>query len=297
MGNIPEIEEALTMMLGRVRSDGGFSATVGGPSRPDCTAWAVLALKACEREKKLIQPALTLLAKYQLEDGRVPLLKEFAEAYWPTALALLAWNREPGFEKALRNAMDFLLSIKSETFSYDGNASMGHNTTLSGWPWVERTYAWVVPTSMAIIALKAQGLQKHARVEEGVELLLDRQLPDGGWNYGDTFTFGTQLFPFPDTTGFALEALSGLCNRSQVGKSLGYLLDAVGGIRTPQSLSWALLGLGAWSSKPENYKAWLGQCVALQGRYGRYDTDLLAQIIVAGYTKNGSARVFTTQEG
>jgi len=84
--------------------------------------------------------------------------------------------------------------------------------------WVEKTYAWVVPTSLGIIALKTHGMQNHARVKEGVALLLDRQLPDGGWNYGDTFTFGTQLLSFPDTTGFALEALSGLCDRSRVGK-------------------------------------------------------------------------------
>ncbi len=297
MSAIPEIEEALKIMLRRTTPAGGFSATDRGPFRPDCTAWAVLAFRACECKNQLIQPALTMLAKHQLEDGRVPLLKEFKEAYWPTALSLLAWDQEPGFDKNYHKAVDFLLSTKSLTFPYDGKAHGENNSTLVGWPWVENTYAWVIPTALAMIALKAHGLQNHPRVSAGAELLLDRQLPDGGWNYGDTFVFGTQLLPFPDTTGIALEALSGLCDRTQVEISIRYLLDAVSGVRSPQSLSWAILGLGAWSSKPESYRAWLGQCVALQNRYGQYDTDLLAQILVAGYNQTGFSMVSVKGEG
>jgi len=93
-----------------------------------------MALKACGCEHQLIQPALTLLAEHQMEDGRVPLLKNIAENFWPTALALLAWDHEPEFDVASRRARDFLLSARSETFPYDGDATMGHNSTLAGWP-------------------------------------------------------------------------------------------------------------------------------------------------------------------
>jgi len=242
------------------------------------------------------QAALVTLARYQLADGRVPLLKNFQEAYWPTALALLAWHRDTQHQEAARKALDFLLSIESMTFPYDGNPSMGTDSSLSGWPWVAGTYAWIIPTSLAMIALKAYGLGNHTRVKEGAKLLLNRQLPSGGWNYGDTFVFDTQLLPFPDTTGFALEALSGLCRRDQVAHSIDYLRATIDTIRAPQSLAWSIFGLGAWSMRPADSVRWIKRSLHLQNKYGEYDTDLLAQVLVAHYARNGLASLYLSQE-
>jgi len=293
-----EINTALALLKQRGRPDGSFTAalSVDAQHRPDCTAWAAMALQACACEEQMRQAALVTLAGYQLADGRVPLLKNFPEAYWPTALALLAWHRVSKHQKAARKALDFLLSIESMTFPYDGNPSMGTDSSLSGWPWVAGTYAWIIPTSLAMIALKAYGLRNHTRVKEGAKLLLNRQLPSGGWNYGDTFVFDTQLLPFPDTTGFALEALSGFCRRNQVAPSIDYLRATIDTIGAPQSLAWAIFGLGAWSTRPARSVDWITRCLRLQSRHGDYDTDLLAQVLLAHYSRNGLASLYMPTE-
>lgn len=291
------LQHGLETLVERELPGGGFAAVKGGPFRPDSTAWAVMALRAGGRELHLNRPALARLAEHQMSDGRVPLLKDIPENFWPTALALMAWAHLPEFKEPSEKAIDFLLSAKGETFPYDGNFKMGHNTELVGWPWVENTYAWVVPTTLAIIALKAHGRQDHARVRAGVALLLNRQLPNGGWNYGDTFTFGTQLLPFPDTTGYALEALGGLCNRSRVEKSIHYLQSRTTKVRSPLSLAWGLIGLGTWSARPTEDQAWINESLALQARYGSYDTDLLGQLLVAAYAHKGLVTLIRSQEG
>ena len=40
-------------------------------------------------------------------------------------------------------------------------------------------------------------------------MMLDRQLPHGGWNYGNTYVFGRELRPMPESTGAALTGLAG----------------------------------------------------------------------------------------
>ena len=90
-----------------------------------------------------------------------------------------------------------------------------------------------MPTSLAIIALRVAGLGDHERVQEAKRLLLDRQLPDGGWNYGNTKVFGQELHPMPETTGVALSALSGSVSREEITVSLKYLKIRVTQVRTP----------------------------------------------------------------
>jgi len=106
----------------------------------------------------LRQQALSRLAESQFSDGRVPLLKYFKEDFWPTALAPPAWHPGPEFKKRPGCVAAFLLSTRSVTLPNDPDEDQGHDSELSGWPWVEHTYAWVVPTSLVIIALKVQGI-------------------------------------------------------------------------------------------------------------------------------------------
>jgi hypothetical protein len=73
-----------------------------------------------------------------------------------------------------------------------------------------------------------------------------------------------------------------MCPQKKVASSIHYLEEAVAGVRTPYSLSWALIGLAVWSVRPVEYRKWLAESLNLQGRYGEYDTDLLALLIIAG---------------
>jgi hypothetical protein len=138
----------------------------------------------------------------------------------------------------------------------------------------------VEPTSLAIAALRAEGYTDHLRVQEGVRLLLDRQLPTGGWNYGNTLVFGREQRPSPESTGAVLHALSGLLPLLHVQRSLDYLRRQVGQLRTPIALGWSLLGLSSWEGLPMEAASWVEACLAREARYGGYDTASLCLLLL-----------------
>ncbi len=82
-------------------------------------------------------------------------------------------------------------------------------------------------------------------------MVMNRQLPYGGWNYGNTVVYGQELSPFIDMTGIALSALAGHVAKEDVNRSILFLQSRITGCRTPLSLGWALFGLGAWGKFPE----------------------------------------------
>jgi hypothetical protein len=82
-----------------------------------------------------------------------------------------------------------------------------------GWPWFPDTVSWVVPTAFAILAFNqlpctCGGFElAHLRVKRGVEMLMDRACPGGGWNAGNGVVYGTAVAPHADDTAIALLAL------------------------------------------------------------------------------------------
>jgi hypothetical protein len=68
-----------------------------------------------------------------------------------------------------------------------------------GWPWFLDTVSWVVPTAFALIALKqipcscGSFEQASFRMERGIEMLMDRSCPGGGWNAGNGVVYGAPV--------------------------------------------------------------------------------------------------------
>ena len=206
-----------------VRDDGGWGYSAQGASNSEPTALASLALAAEHSSAEHISGALHWLAQRQLADGSVTPTAELDEPKWPTALALLGWmncgsTHSNKYRNEIDRATDCLLAMKGRALKT--SPYVDHDVSLIGWPWVQGTHSWVEPTSYAICALRAKGLAEHARVREGVKILLDRALPDGGWNYGNSRVFDNTLRPFPATTGVALVALAGEVTRDQVAQSI-----------------------------------------------------------------------------
>ncbi|MHB8069775.1 MAG: prenyltransferase/squalene oxidase repeat-containing protein [Desulfobaccales bacterium] len=274
---------------------GGFVNQIGGGYRIDATAWAAIALAALGQDADLLQAARGRLAAAQLADGRVSLSPQHPEAFWLTSLAIFAWHQAAAYREAQDRALRFLLATTGKHWPRQSDASYGHDPSLKGWPWIDATHSWVEPTALAIIALKITGFGEHARAKEGVRLLLDRQLPSGGWNYGNVKTFGQELFPFPESTGLALNALSGLAPQEQIQKSLDYLKSRVQGVRTPLALGWGLMGLASWGGKPAGAQAWISECLERQKRYGPYDTASLSLLIAASMAPKGMESIFSKQ--
>ena len=103
-------------------ADGGFRSRAGENYRPDATAWAILALQASNAATGDMQSARARLAADQQPDGRVSIDSEHPEAYWPTSLAVLAWNRAPEFREAQIKAIQFLLNTTGYHFPKESDA-------------------------------------------------------------------------------------------------------------------------------------------------------------------------------
>lgn len=279
-------------LMGRRLPEGGFATQADGTYRVDATAWAVIALNSRTSGADYIDAARRQLVADQHKDGRISISLSHPEAVWPTSLAVLAWLNAPAFLQFQSSAVHFLLSNQGQhpwVWPTDVSAD---NPNLKGWPWVSGTYSWVEPTAMAILALKSTGMGGQAQVREAVDMLVDRQLPRGGWNYGNTVVFDQELAPTPEDTGIALNALRGQVAKEKIQPSLDYLQMHLGRWRTPRALGWALLGLGAWEERPAQALDWIAECLAKQNRYGAYDTPALALLLIALLSPGGIQEVF-----
>ncbi len=282
---------ALEALQNRALAGGGFADRHGGRYRPDATAWAVLVLAAGDTGFDLLGPARSRLARDQLDDGRVSIAPDHPEAFWPTPLAVLAWQDSTAHRDPQTRAIRFLLRATGRHWKRRPDDPIGHNSALQGWPWIAETHSWVEPTALSVIALRSAGFGEHARVQEAVRLLTDRQLPSGGWNYGNTVVFGQELRPFPESTGAALHALAGRVPQEQVRRSLDYLAAQMGRLRTPIALGWSLLGLGSWGVFPAGARSRVFESLNRQEQYGSYDTASLCLALLPLLTPAGLARV------
>jgi hypothetical protein len=217
-------------------------------SAAEAAAWSAIALAAHGEANAALAPA-AWLAELQQEDGSVGVTAAEAEPRWPTSLALLAWCAvdavgQPRFADRIARAVRWSLGDQGKTAPR--SPKIGHDTTLVGWSWASNTASWLEPTSYFVLALAAAGYGDHPRVKEGVRLIADRLLPDGGANYGNTIVLGQPLVAHIAPTGAALVALAGRTSHDErVERSLEFLERSVDLTTPPMSLSWACMGLAA----------------------------------------------------
>lgn len=272
-------------LLNRTLPQGGLTDRRGGAFQVDSTVWAILALRSCGLSPDALERHCTVLADAQQADGRISISKDHPDSFWPTPLVVLAWLQSPSCEAALQQAVRFLLNTSGVHLPRKADAPWAHDTVLHGWPWVDETHSWIEPTALGITALRATGHGAHNRVQEAVQMLLNRQLPHGGWNYGNTLVFGKELHPMPESTGAALAGLSGMVKRDTVLPSLEYLRGEVARLQTPISLGWSLIGLASWDLWPSNGAALVERCLANQARYGEYDTAALSLLCLGALSE------------
>ena len=274
----------------RILPEGGFAAKVGGNYRPDATAWAILALTAAGIKEDFLESSLARLVTSQLNDGRVCVSPEHPDVFWPTPLAIIAWQGSNSHLEQQSRAIEFLINTTGLHWQRKADAHTTHDTSIQGWPWVANTFSWAEPTALSLIALQVAGYGGHERAREATRMLMDRQLNQGGWNYGNTIVFGQELRPMPENTGMALNALAGRVAEESIKVSLEYLEFQTQSLRTPLSLGWCLMGLGAWGKRPDNSKERVLDSLKLQKIYGNYTTPLLSLLIVSYFSNGGLAR-------
>ncbi len=245
---------------------GGWGYRPRGKTCAEPTALACMALSHVPLARPTVERGLAWLADHQRDDGGVPIAENVNVPCWPTGLAVLAWLHPPtiGVGKHTTNierAVSWLCRTSGLPIPRRPEI-LGHDTTLIGWSWVQGTHSWVEPTAYATWALRQAGLAKHRRTREGIQVLLDRVITGGGWNYGNTSVLNQTLRPFPGTTGLALRALMGEDSTAAIEQSITYLQDELCRVRAPITLGWGVLGLAAWHRHPPEAAEWLAECAA-----------------------------------
>jgi len=253
----------LSEALEAVAQQPAIGYLAGGAPATEPTSIAALALTANGRQADATKGA-EWLAQAQLESGLVGVRSGETAPGWPTSLAVVAWTAvdKQRFGKHIDRAVAWLLSHRGKAIAR--SKDFGHDTELVGWAYAEQTHSWVEPTAFAVLALKAAGQANDPAAREGIKVLLDRQLPGGGLNYGNTMVLGQFLRSHVQPTGIALVALAGVNDGSdRLAKTIAWLKRSIGPETTALSLGWAILGLKAQGTElPPNADQWLGAAAA-----------------------------------
>ncbi|GMU84173.1 MAG: hypothetical protein AMXMBFR47_40430 [Planctomycetota bacterium] len=251
-------------LIAAQRPSGAWAYSARGAGAAEPTALGTLALLS--RPDMEARPAATRgaewLASIQKSGGEVPVSAELAGPCWPTSLAVLAWLRADAgrFRDSVTRAVRWMLACTAKTSSVR-TAEHQHDASLVGWAWVDGTHSWVEPTAYAMLALRAAGHAAQPRFDEAQRLIVDRAIPSGGWNYGNTQVLANTLRPFPETTGVALAALAGGPRLAAVERGIEFLGAELPRIRSPLALGWGLIGLAAWDARPAAAAEWLSEAI------------------------------------
>lgn len=243
---------------------------VGGFPASEPTALAAMACTA-HRRNDAGRIAADWLSSLQARDGSVGVTPSQSKPKWPTSLAILAWMAADRNHRNHRNqhrrgtnlygtqikrAVDWILDAHGSTVP--NKPHVGHDTMLTGWSWAADTHSWLEPTAYAVLALNRTGKSAHPRTAEGTRLLIDRLLPEGGANYGNTIVLDQPLLPHIHSTGLAMLALANQASEDpRIELSLQYLDRELPTTVPVASLCYGVLGLTAHNRRPAAADRWL----------------------------------------
>jgi Prenyltransferase and squalene oxidase repeat len=236
--------------------DGGWGYAPGRTSFVEPAAFGLLAAGGNAGEP-LRSAGLRFLRSCQKSDGGLGLNAQAVEGSWMSYAALLAFHAL-GADPEKRRLQNWSLNFEdaSGRFTKDELAATQeryrYDASIPGWSWTPRTTAWIEPTALFIIALVRVGVPLlERRIRSGVDLILDRRVPSGGWNYGNPFSLSYELEASPMSTALALAALGAAGvpgTHPAVGAGLRYLEGCLAHDVSTASLAWTVLALKAFPS-------------------------------------------------
>jgi hypothetical protein len=274
------------------RREGCFCYRAGGEGLTEVTCLAILAFRAMGFPRGTVQRSLDWLRGLQREDGGIAPQASVAESNWVTSLGALAFGVYSE-TVAQRRALEWVLRLSGEESGWQSRALRAvlgikppYPVQHRGWPWVKGSAAWLMPTSLAVLALEtarqsgafpALAEALTARFEEGRAMIVDRRCADGGWNHGAPTALDVPATSYPETTGMALLALQSLpADRISGADALGVQMLSTS--HTANAVSWLQLGLQARQQPCE-----IGEETAIQCRNGLdYALRILALQAAAG---------------
>ena len=206
--------------LSRARNaDGGWAYSSGKRSRIEPTCWALLALSQASSESA----QLDVLSRWPRNSNWLIDISGAPPNHAFNAIAALTLLQSASTELAAEPIVRRLIASKPVTFGPD--PVVRQDSTLEAWSWTDGTFSWVEPTAWCVLLLKqrlARGPYPDAarRVHVGEQMLIDRAIRGGGWNYGNANVYGKELPPYVQTTALALLALQNQQSEPAVSQGL-----------------------------------------------------------------------------
>jgi len=272
----------------RQMKSGGWAYFDSVQESLEATCLAELAL-APERHANSSEAILFLL-KSQLSDGGWPAFLGDSEGSWTTALALCTLNSTGDFTAAREKAFRWLYAERGREGHWfwrwkfkTSDRNVRFDPDKYGWPWVTGCASWVIPTAFSIIAIEQftvcnRSEESEKRIHLGVEMLLDRECVDGGWNSGNSLVYGVPLRPHVEATAIALLALQDEQRIEMVQKSLSWLRQNAASVDSVSSLAWCILTLFVYQESVEPLKNRLATIMG-DGREVRNNATLATALL------------------
>jgi hypothetical protein len=266
---------------------GGWSYFDSNQVGIEPTCLAMLALSRHTGSHREVQRLL----EWQNLDGSWPAFAGDVEGSWTTALALSTIDVLGGDNDAAGDkAVQWLLGSRGRESHWLWrwkfklvDRQVRFDPDKFGWPWMPGSASWVIPTGLALIALKqrrgsdsSQLLQ--SRVSIGVQMLLDRACPSGGWNSGNGVVYGDPLLARAEPTAVALLALQDEHRSACIRNGLIWLRDAAPRLMSVSSLAWAILSLFMFQERIDTLQERLSMFLQEPGRI-RNTADLSVALV------------------
>ncbi|RPJ03309.1 MAG: hypothetical protein EHM31_01210 [Candidatus Aminicenantes bacterium] len=274
----PSLPMAIDFLRAHQNPDGGWGYEPGRMSLVEPSAFGLLALHS-SGDRTRSSRGLDFLRSCQKDSGAVGIGPKDTEGSWMAYAALLAFH-DLGAAAEERRLKDWVLSFDDASGRFTKKeisvvaSRYRYDASIPGWPWTPRTTAWVEPTALFVLALRRTGVPaSEKRIRSGVDLLLDRRVPSGGWNFGNPYSKSFELEASTMSTALALAALGAADvpeGRPAVRAGLRFLADGLGGDVSTASLAWALLALKSFPSGPARVAGIAARLARLQTDDGSY---------------------------
>jgi hypothetical protein len=263
----------MTDWKSRQNRDGGWAYNKGG-SWTEPTVLVLLAQSVTQAETPIkgssqadrpgFEAGLNFLRSTQRRDGGWSPQPDVDESTWVTALVALLPEEAIGADR-LKRAVAWLegQTGRESGWSYRLQQTIAGNKEKypKGWAWFPGAAAWVIPTSLGILAFeraltRGENSRFRDRVNAGREFLFGRMCADGGWNHGSNRALGRDGDSYPETTGIALAALRGAPEREKIARAKEAARRHLATCRTAEGIAWLRIGLAAhgetvqWQTPP-----------------------------------------------
>lgn len=229
------LQRAYEFIVTAQNPDGGWGYKRGGMSYVEPSTFALMALfspvgaggsNVPDSRYQAVLRGMAWLRSQQHSDGGWGVMKDDTESGWMTypvvwllnvmlkSAELTTYYGKPEDRNNLDRARGWILDKGREPdVTQEVNVQVKKlfriESDYRGWAWGSNQAGWVIPTSLAMLALTVEDppiMQQSREIINAKEYLRDRACPVGGWNVGNPWMLGKQLPPTMDATSFALIA-------------------------------------------------------------------------------------------